>query len=82
MLVPIWKSNKSELLVDQVGVNTEVSWEVIMGVHRGPMSVEVTVEDLVDIWVHLRDKISRVSMGPSPAEDDREFIVFNVESPD
>ena len=46
------------------------------------MPVEVTVEDLVNIRVHLGDKISGVYMGPSPAEDYRELIVLNVEPSD
>ena len=46
------------------------------------MPVEVTVEDLVNIRVHLGDKISGVRVGPSPAEDYRELIVLTVEPSD
>ena len=81
MLILIWESYKSELLVGQVGVHAEVRWEVISGVHGGAMPIEVAVENLVNIRVHLRDKISRIGMAPAPAEDDGEFTVFIVKPP-
>ena len=81
MLILIWKSYESELLVCQIGVHAEVRGEVISGVHGGAMPVEVAIENLVNIWVHLQDKISRIGVAPAPAEDEWEFTVFIVKPP-
>ena len=81
MLILIWKSYESELLVRQIGVHAEVRGEVISGVHGGAMPVEVAIENLVNVLMHLRDQIRGVSVGPAPAEDYGELTVFIVKSP-
>ena len=81
MLILVWESYEGELLVRHVGVHAEVRGEVIIGVHGGPVPVEVAIENLVNVWMHLRDQISGVSVGPAPAEDYGELTVFIVKSP-
>ena len=81
MLILVWESYEGELLVRHVGVHAEVRGEVISGVHGGPMPVEVAIENLVNVLMHLRDQIRGVSVGPAPAEDYGELTVFIVKSP-
>ena len=81
MLILVRESYEGELLVSHVGVHAEVRGEVIIGVHGGPVPIEVAIENLVNVWVHLRDQISGVSVGPAPAEDYGELTVFIVKSP-
>ena len=45
------------------------------------MPVEVAIENLVNVLMHLQDQISGVSVGPAPAEDYGELTVFIVKSP-
>ena len=53
MLILVRESYEGELLVSHVGVNAEIRGEVIISVHGGSVPIEVTVKDLVNVWVHL-----------------------------
>ena len=81
MLILVREAYESELLVSHVGVHAEVRGEVISCVHGGPVPVEVAIENLVNVLMHLRDQIRGVSVGPAPAEDYGELTVFIVKSP-
>ena len=53
MLILVRESYEGELLVSHVGVHAEIRGEVIIGVHGGPVPIEVAIENLVNVWVHL-----------------------------
>ena len=53
MLILVSKPDKSILLSSHVGVDAEVSREVIFDILWGSVPVEVTVKDLVYIWVYF-----------------------------
>ena len=44
---------ESELLASHVGVYAEIPGEVILSIHWGSVPIEVTVKNLVNVWVHL-----------------------------
>lgn len=79
MLILVSKTYKSILLSSHVGVDVEVPREVIFKIQRRPVSVKATVEDLMYIWVYFWDQISWISLGPTPAEDYRKFIILIVQ---